>query len=144
MTGSAPGGFMDPFSNSPPRRWRTESQRRAALDADGRAWGPSARVQPSLPADPGTTRWASGRSGRRLAGGGGGKEGGLNDCRDVVSKVGVDGYHHRDRSREDAEEGMKARWAVAEVAFLTAVAGLAGDGAVPAETVVVHLLPLPA
>jgi hypothetical protein len=44
-----------PFSNSPPRRWRTESQRRATLDAVGRIWGPSAQVQPPLPADPGTT-----------------------------------------------------------------------------------------
>jgi hypothetical protein len=44
----------------------------------------------------------------RLPGAGGGEQGGLNDCRQRGG-VGVGGYHHRDRSREDAEEDLKAR-----------------------------------
>ena len=44
----------------------------------------------------------------RLPGTGGGEQGGLNDCRQR-GEVGVGGYHHRDRPREDAEEDLKAR-----------------------------------
>ena len=42
------------------------------------------------------------------SGAGGGMQGGLNDCRQR-GVVGVGGYHHRDRPREDAEEDLKAR-----------------------------------
>jgi hypothetical protein len=43
----------------------------------------------------------------RLPGGGGGMQGGLNDCRQRGG-AGVGGYHHGDRPREDAEEDLKA------------------------------------
>jgi hypothetical protein len=94
--------------------------RAATLDAHGPAWTPSAQVQPRLPADPGT-KPAGLRAEvlalhlfRRIAGvpatgAGGDREGGLNDCRDGFPKVGVGGYHHRDRPREDTEEDLKAR-----------------------------------
>jgi hypothetical protein len=43
----------------------------------------------------------------QLPGAGNGMQGGLNDCRQRGG-VGVGGYHHRDRPREDAEEDLKA------------------------------------
>jgi hypothetical protein len=45
----------------------------------------------------------------RLPVAGGGREGGLHDGKEGFPGVGVGGYHHGDRPREDAEEDLKAR-----------------------------------
>ncbi len=82
---------------------------------------PSAQVQPPLPADPGTKpvglgpkswlglRLSRGIAGGPVTGGGGGREGGLNDGGEGFPGVGVGGSHYGDLPREDAEEDLQAR-----------------------------------
>ena len=56
-----------PFSSTPPRQWRTESQRCVTLMLMA-GHGPVRAGPAAIDADPGTTRWASGRSGRQRVG----------------------------------------------------------------------------